>query len=379
MAVISSLPQPLIAVPVYLFVERFIIWESVGLGFAAGAMFWVACFELIPDAAQEVSITQCSICLATSFMLMLGISMWLQDFSSHAVNGYSVAHAKVKQVTMASTKDENCHFALAVRMGLGSHAYVLPLVYSLLAGLSTGIGGLLCLPVQGSVSMELPMTAFMLASAAAAMITVSVFDLFYKIVDEIGLKQTLIMSLSGASAVLVVKEVGGWFMTERTQRTRKGTKEESERRLLRVGLMTAVTLTAHNLPEGIAVAISTMGSVNLGFKLTIAIALHNIPEGLAIVCPLIMSKRYSPPAAIGIAFVSGLAEPVGALLTLLVLPNIITQEMIDYALAFVGGVMMSVALFELLPEALRLQRHAITAAGFISGVLVMSLSLYFLD
>jgi len=88
---------------------------------------------------------------------------------------------------------------------------------------------------------------------------------------------------------------------------------------------TAVTLTAHNLPEGMAVAISTMGDVNLGIKLAVAIALHNIPEGLAIACPLIMSQRYSASAAIGVAFASGLSEPIGALLTLVVLQNIITQ------------------------------------------------------
>ena len=47
MAIASSLAQPIIAVPVFIFVEKFIFWESVGLGFAAGAMFWVACSELI--------------------------------------------------------------------------------------------------------------------------------------------------------------------------------------------------------------------------------------------------------------------------------------------------------------------------------------------
>ena len=62
--------RPYIQVPVYLFVEQFIVWESVGLGFAAGAMFWVACFELITDAAKEMSIPMCSVSLSCSFVGM---------------------------------------------------------------------------------------------------------------------------------------------------------------------------------------------------------------------------------------------------------------------------------------------------------------------
>ena len=90
------------------------------------------------------------------------------------------------------------HAALAARFGFGSHAYVLPIIYSLLAGLSTGIGGLLCLLLRGNTAMELPLTAFMLACAAAAMITVSIVDLFAHIAEEIGLQHTLLMCLSGA-------------------------------------------------------------------------------------------------------------------------------------------------------------------------------------
>ena len=183
-------------------------------------------------------------------------------------------------------------------------------------------------------------------------------------------------------AVLATKKLGEYvFVPLRSpiKSSAAAKRQASERRLLRVGLLTAITLTAHNFPEGMAVAISTMSSVNLGLKLAVAIALHNIPEGLAIACPLIMSKTYSPAGAIGVAFASGLSEPVGALLTLLILQNIITQERIDYALAFVGGVMLAVAFCELLPESLRLQRTAMTCAGFMTGIAVMGLSLYFLE
>jgi ZIP family zinc transporter len=278
--------------------------------------------------------------------------------------------------------EQHRHAVLAEQMGLGSHAYVLPLLYSMLAGLSTGVGGLLCLLMRGNAAMEVPVTAFMLATAAAAMITVSIVDLFMHIAEEIGLQHTLYMSISGAVVVVLAKKLGSFMFgtpePSGSEKAEDSQKKKSERRLLRVGLLTAVTLTAHNLPEGMAVAISTMGSVNLGLKLAVAIALHNIPEGLAIACPLIMSKRYSPAAAIGIAFASGLSEPVGALLTLLVLQTVITQERIDYALAFVGGVMMAVASLELMPEALRLQRLDMTVSGFITGVFVMGTSLYVL-
>lgn len=85
MAIMSSLPQPIIAVPVYLFVEQFIFWESVGLGFAAGAMFWVACFELIADAAEELSIPMCSFSLSCSFVGMMAMSAWLDVVTAHQV------------------------------------------------------------------------------------------------------------------------------------------------------------------------------------------------------------------------------------------------------------------------------------------------------
>ncbi|EKX34583.1 hypothetical protein GUITHDRAFT_98030 [Guillardia theta CCMP2712] len=83
MAICSSLPQPLIAVPVYLFVEQFIVWEPVGLGFAAGAMFWVACFELISDAIKEMSIPMCSFSLSCSFAGMMAISAWIDVVTAH--------------------------------------------------------------------------------------------------------------------------------------------------------------------------------------------------------------------------------------------------------------------------------------------------------
>lgn len=136
--------------------------------------------------------------------------------------------------------------------------------------------------------------------------------------------------------------------------------------LLRTGLLLAVGITIHNLPEGISVGAGYMFNPQFGLFVAIAILLHNIPEGIATALPLCKSglERWK---VFRVAFLSGLAEPVGALLAFLFLQSF--QNLVPGALAFAGGVMVFITLDELVPTAREHGHQHFTAAGIILGSL----------
>jgi hypothetical protein len=172
------------------------------------------------------------------------VGAWPLEGLEHAQNAAMRLRGGSEDLATSSVGvDQHRHAVLAEQMGFGSHAFVLPLLYSLLAGLSTGIGGLLCLLLGGNTALEVPVTAFMLSTAAAAMITVSIVDLFMHIAEEIGLNHTLFMSIIGAITVILSKKIGNFMFASpaptKGEKTEESEKKKSELRLLRVGLLTA--------------------------------------------------------------------------------------------------------------------------------------------
>lgn len=127
-----------------------------------------------------------------------------------------------------------------------------------------------------------------------------------------------------------------------------------------------LTLTAHNLPEGVAVAIGTLKSSRTGVVVMSAIAMHNIPEGLAIAIP-IYAATGSRWSALLMTLASGLSEPLGAGLGILVLRPFLTERVVDHATCAVGGIMLAVSLLELFPEALRYRDWPASVAGSVAG------------
>lgn len=155
-------------------------------------------------------------------------------------------------------------------------------------------------------------------------------------------------------------------------------EEDSVARRWRLAMVLMMSLTAHNFPEGMAVAISALDDVRLGGVVMVAIAIHNIPEGIAISVP-VLSATGSRWQAVWMTLLSGIAEPLGACVALLLttLNGAPTQQSMEKLLCAVGGVMSAVSLKELLPEAWRLRQPKEFAAGCIAGFVIMLVTKHF--
>lgn len=127
----------------------------------------------------------------------------------------------------------------------------------------------------------------------------------------------------------------------------------------------------------LAVAASALESTKLGVTVCIGIFIHNIPEGIAISIPCLAARPDYPLLSFGLASLSGLAEPLGAFVAMLCLKGVEGRSTAIFSmknvLAFVAGIMVTVALYELFPEARRHTSQGYNAfvSGAILGVVIM--------
>ena len=142
---------------------------------------------------------------------------------------------------------------------------------------------------------------------------------------------------------------------------------------LRVGLLTALLLALHNLPEGLAVFVSTVSSSRAGLLMMANICLHNIPEGLVIATP-VYASTHSAAQTLYWTALSGSTEPVGALLALTLLRPWLTPHLIQHMLSAVAGMMVAVAAVELWPSGRAYEQHKAMNAGMVTGFLCMAVT-----
>ncbi len=259
-----------------------------------------------------------------------------------------------------------------------------------LAGLSTGIGSAIAFFAKKTNETFLSIA---LGFSAGVMIYLSFIEIFPEALDS--LEQTS-MGAQTAYLVTTLAFFGGIALTamidrlvpnvanpheirdiEEMEETPDQEEQRKAKALMRMGVFTALAITLHNFPEGIATFLAALENPALGVSIAIAVAIHNIPEGIAVSVPIYYATG-SRKKAFLYSFLSGLAEPVGALVAFFVLTAFMTPTLFGIVFASVGGIMVYLALDELLPTAEKYGAHHRVIYGLLAGMAVMAFSLLIL-
>lgn len=150
--------------------------------------------------------------------------------------------------------------------------------------------------------------------------------------------------------------------------------EAGKKKLFRMGTMAALAIGIHNFPEGLATFTAALSDPSLGVAIAVAIAIHNIPEGIAVSVPIYYATGDKKKAFL-YSFLSGLAEPVGALVGYLLLMPFMSDTVFGVIFAGVAGIMVFISLDELLPAAEEYGEHHMSIYGLVAGMAVMAMSL----
>ena len=260
-----------------------------------------------------------------------------------------------------------------------AHTLFVPLMLTLGAGLATGIGSTIALFAHRTNKRLL---SFSLGLSGGVMIYVSFVELFQQAREAIGAiygPQTGmgITTLAFFSGVLLIGVIDRLVPSienpHEAHRVEEMDHQPHNPRLMRMGVMTALAIGIHNFPEGIATFTSAVDNMALG----VAIAVHNIPEGIAVSIPIYYATG-DRRKAFRLSLLSGLAEPVGAILAWLVLTPFMTPTLMGCILSGVAGIMVFISIDELLPAAREYGEAHISIYGVVAGMALMAVSLILL-
>lgn len=158
--------------------------------------------------------------------------------------------------------------------------------------------------------------------------------------------------------------------------------------LVRVGFSTAVAILLHNLPEGIATFTAALGGGGRGVALAFAVGLHNIPEGICVAVPILYGTGSAWKGFL-YAALSGISEPIGALIAYLVIELTGSQDSMSdgegndamgVVFGFIAGFMAFIVFAELLPVAYRYDpKDKVTTIFLFLGMLILAISIWAIE
>lgn len=252
---------------------------------------------------------------------------------------------------------------------------------TLFAGLSTGIGSIISLLRR---DFNPKILAGALGFSAGVMIYVSLVEIFDKAKisltsfygPETGYIYTVLAFFGGIAIIALIDKLIPSYENPHEIKNidEKKLNPQNHKKLLRMGLFSALAIAIHNFPEGLATFMGALSDPALGISIAVAIAIHNIPEGIAVSVPIYYATK-NKKKAFWMSFLSGLAEPVGALLGYFILRNYFNEATFGIVFAGVAGIMIYISLDELLPTAEEYGEHHIAIGGVIAGMALMAASL----
>ncbi len=263
-----------------------------------------------------------------------------------------------------------------------SHELITGFTLSLLAGLCTGVGAAMAFFVKRT---DTRMLTFALGASAGVMVYISFMELMPTAQEYLGgdgAKWIIIASffggmlLSGAIDQLIPADENPHEIHEaRELEGVQGTGQfAGHAGVKRSATLFALAIAVHNFPEGIATMASAFDNTGTAASVALAVAIHNIPEGLAVAIPLLYGTG-NRMRAFRLATLSGLSEPLGALVAMLILLPFLSSTLLGILFAAVAGIMVYISFDELLPMAERWGLHHLSIYGVIAGMLLMAVVL----
>jgi ZIP family zinc transporter len=248
--------------------------------------------------------------------------------------------------------------------------FIIAIIITTLAGFSTTIGGAIGFIVRDK---NHKFFSFTVGFTGGVMMGISFFELLPSGIEELGFLRACIAFFIGFIFIFLVD----YFIPHEFIGQKEHMSKGTNKKLLRTGIFVALGIAIHNFPEGMAIFYGSYVDIKIGIAIAIAIALHNIPEGLAVSVPIYKATG-SRGKAFMWAFISGMAEPLGAILTAFIFLPFLNIVILSYLLSAIAGIMVYISLDELMPVSHSYGFSHIPMFSFLCGMAVMFLSLYFL-
>ncbi len=260
--------------------------------------------------------------------------------------------------------------------------FVWAFLFTLFAGLATGIGSLIAFFSRRTNRTFL---SGALGFSSGVMIYVSFIEIFNKardwLIEEYNLSEatwiTVLSFFGGMVVIAIIDRLVPSYENPHEARILEEVGDLENRKLLRMGKLSALAIAIHNFPEGLATFVSAMSDISIAIPITIAIALHNIPEGISVSVPIYYATG-NRRKAFWLSFLSGISEPVGALAGYIILRPFFSVTTLGVLFASVAGIMVFISLDELFPTAREYGKGHVAVYGLVSGMAVMALSLLLL-